>query len=164
MSLVKPINLLYGKLASGQYIDFKGAVLQLNATGTVQKAAAGARPLGIALKTTEDPLNPGTYLSGVEVAYVREGIVEVAYHLTSSDANIGVGDLVSTKGANSAGTVKKHVPTSWPGTYSNTTAATIINELGMIVGIALEAVTAPSSGDKKGTLKVLLTLHPTVSA
>jgi hypothetical protein len=116
------------------------------------------------LKTTEDPLNPGTYLSGVEVAYVREGIVEVAYHLTSDDANIGIGDIVSTKGANSAGTVKKHVPTAWPDTYAKTSAAAIINELGMIVGIALEAVTAPSSGAKKGTLKVLLTLQPTVSA
>ena len=107
MALVKPEELLYYTLKSGVSIQKKGTPLHLEAGPVVDIAAADEPVFGVAAMTTEDPLNPGTYLTGVPIAVIRTGVVEVPYNLSASDSDIAIGDLVGMKGANAAGYVKK---------------------------------------------------------
>ena len=138
-------------------LDDEGYVLGYpSSTGVVAKCAAGAKAYGIAFMSTKNPVT-GVATANMPVAIVRKPKkAKVQYRVASTDSSIAIGDLVSTKGVGAAGYVKKHVSTAWPGTWNGTTAETISDEDAMIVGIALEAVTAPGSSYITGKIEVLL--------
>jgi len=160
VSFIKPEYLFYLKLDPAVSVEKAGLCLKLASDGEAELCAAGDRCVGVAFKSTEDPLNPGTYLKGVEVALVREGVVYV--QLPSTHSAISPGDRIKTA-AN--GYVDKFTDgdttTAWPTTYSAATAETITDEIigviresKQIVGLALESKAANTGGK----LKVLLTL------
>lgn len=147
MSLVQKEDLLYFKLKDGVSINKEGLVLTIEDDGAgspvVDLVNNNEIPCGVALKTTEDPLNPGTYLAGVPIAVVRRGVAKVAVSVAAADtAGISVGDvLVVPTTVDVPGHVKRGTPTA-----------------GKIVGIALEPVAKPSSGTVTKVIKALLTL------
>lgn len=65
------------------------------------------KPAGVALMSTEDPLNKNTYLSDVEITTIRTGAVECI--LASDNAEIVRGDAIMAvkDGANKEGVVDK---------------------------------------------------------
>jgi len=132
-------------------LDDEGYVLMLASTGKVAKCTAGSPAYGIAYKSTKNPVT-GTAEANKQVAIVRAPKEAYVQYNNGGGETIAIGDLVSSKGANAAGTCKKHASTAWPGTWAAATAETISDEDAMIVGIALEAKTASTSGK----LKVLL--------
>jgi len=147
-------------------LDDKGYVLQINSDGTVSKCAAGTRPFGVAYKDTKNPITDVAEANRY-VPVILHGVALVRYNLASTDPSIAIGDWVGMKGANAAGEVKKFVEgdttTAWPATYAASTAETItdeiitvIREYDLVVGIALEAVSAPATGTKQGRMKVLI--------
>ena len=137
-------------------LDDEGYVLALASTGKVAKCAAGGAVYGIAYKSTKNPVS-GTAEANKPVAIVRKPKkAKVQIRLANTDSDIAIGDLVSTVGVGASGYAKKHAATAWPATWANTTAETISDEFAAIVGIALEAFTAPGSGTKTGKIEVLL--------
>ena len=128
-------------------LDDEGYVLGYpdSTTNKVAKAAAGAAAFGVAFKSTKNPVT-GTAEADKAVGVVQAPRYAYVQYNNGSGETIAVGDLVSTKGANAAGTVKKHAATAWPGTWASATAETISDEDAMIVGIALEAKAASTSG------------------
>jgi len=126
-------------------LDDEGYVLMLASTGKVAKATAGAAAFGIALTSTKDKVT-GTATANKQVAVLQTPKYAYVQYNNGSGETIAIGDLVSTKGANAAGTVKKHAATAWPATYLNTTAETIDDEHSMLVGVALEAKAQSTSG------------------
>ena len=164
MSLVRHVGSIWYAITDDA-LDDKGYVLSLLSTGHVHKAAAGEIPVGVAFKSTKDPISD-TAASGVEVGIVSEGVAEVQYYLEAGDSNIAIGDLVMAH-QSQAGYITKYTEddttTAWPATYAAATAETITDEIiaasrksKYIVGVALEAVTAPGSGSITGTIKVVL--------
>ncbi|MHA1615459.1 MAG: hypothetical protein ACTSYJ_11490 [Candidatus Thorarchaeota archaeon] len=141
---------LYGTLKSGVSVNKAGLVLHLESDGTLDLAMAGEPPFGVAYKTTEDPLNPGTYLSGVAITVIRRGVVYL--QLPSSHSAISIGDRLCT---DDNGYVVKFTGTDWPATYGASVAETIEKEKSSIVGIALES----KAKDTGGKIKALLTIH-----
>jgi len=111
-------------------LDDEGYVLAWSATtpGNVRKCPSNTRPLGVAYKSTKNPIT-GTAESGKSVGIVDAGVAMVRYNLASTDSDIEIGDPVSVKNANEAGAVKKHVEgeptTAWPATSDAATAETI---------------------------------------
>jgi len=89
-------------------------------------------PIGVTVKSTEDPLNKGTYLSNVEVAYRSEGVVEC--QLASDNAAISAGDplMAVRDGAGNDGRVDKL-------TIRTDTIANYEADMAALVGYALEA-------------------------
>jgi len=179
MSFKKPLDLLYFVLEHGEEVTKQGLVLYMTgaqssyvtglaSTYTVCEVApcpANTRPVGIAYKTTENylwstSLSP-LYESGVEIAVVREGEVNVPYHI---GANVGVicGDIMSMRNALTTGHVNKHVPTPYPAVYNSATMDTIKTEQGYVVGVAKEIITA-STASQMGYIKLLLNIHDTIS-
>jgi len=137
-------------------LDAEGYVLALATTGKVAKCAAGGKAYGVAYKSTKHPVT-GTAQSNKQVAIIKAPKkANVLYAIASTENDVAIGDLVSMKGATVAGKVTRHEPTAWPGTYAAATAETISDENSMIVGIALEAVTAPGSGTLEGLMEVQL--------
>jgi len=118
----------------------EGFVLELANTGKVNKAAANAGVYGIAYASTKDPVT-GTALANKQVTIVKAPKIAYVQYQNAGGETIAINDLVSTKGANAAGTVKKHAWTTW--------AAATGTERKMIVGIALEAKGASTSGKLK---------------
>lgn len=162
MAFLQPLKLLYYDLKDGTDVQARGTVLTLESTGKVDTCQATERPFGVAYKTTEDPLydpdltgHTSQYESGVEIAIVREGKVVVPYHTT--DAAISIGDIVGVKGTPTAGKVCKFDPTDYPSSYDASTLATIMDEQGYVVGIALESASASATGE----LEVLLSFNTT---
>ena len=127
-------------------LDDSGYVLMLKTTGNVAKCTAGVQPIGVNYMSTKNPITESAE-SGVRVGIVSDGVAEVQYNLGDGDDDIAIGDLVGTKDANAAGTVKKL-------TLDTTDAGTLANSLKCIVGVALESATAPGTGK----IKVLLRL------
>jgi hypothetical protein len=117
----------------------------LASTGKVAKATAGAAAFGIALTSTKDKVT-GTATANKQVAVLQAPKYAYVQYNNGSGETIAIGDIVSTKGANASGTVKKHASTAWPSTWANTTAETISDEDSMIVGVALEAKAQSTSG------------------
>lgn len=125
-------------------LDDEGYVLMIASTGKVAKATAGSPVYGIAYKSTKDPIT-GIATANKHVAIVRAS--KKAKVQADTDANaIAVGDIVSVKGADASGKVKKHASTAWPATWAAATAETISDEDATIVGIALEALGANLTG------------------
>jgi len=178
MSFVKPLNLLYFTLHTGFDVQKPGLVLTLLNDGTVRAVDVngaddakvgmgdtdGPEPtFAVAYMTSEDPLyDPHStnhsvqYLTGVEMAVVREGVVMVPYHLDLAFGAIAIGDLVSTLNQNILfdGHVRNHVPTALPNAYADGTTDTILEEANAIVGIALEAKAANTTGYIKILLQI----------
>ncbi|RLG43895.1 MAG: hypothetical protein DRN81_05680 [Thermoproteota archaeon] len=135
------------KLEVDKYPSFKattalsatGLCVKLSRVGVVTKTNPGDAPFGVALKATEDPFNPGTYVANQYVPVACYGIVEL--QLYTGNKTITAGDRLETA---SKGMVDKFV--SFAG------ATPSVAEAKKIVGIALEDV-ASSTG---GTIKALL--------
>ena len=126
-------------------LDDEGFVLTLASTGKVAKAVAGGAAFGVAFTSTKDKVT-GTAVANKQVGVVQTPRYAYVQYNNGGGETIAIGDLVSTKGANASGTVKKHASTAWPGTYAAATAETIDDEHSMVVGIALEAKSASTSG------------------
>lgn len=126
-------------------LDDEGYVLTLGSNGKVSKCPAGGKVFGVALTSTKDPVT-GVAQANKQVAVVQAPKYAYVQYQNGSGETISIGDLVSVKGANAAGKVKKHVSTSWPATYSATVAEGISDENAMIVGIALEDKAQSTSG------------------
>jgi len=185
MAFVKPLNLIYRDLAVGFDVQKPGLVLTMLSNGHVRAVDVngaddanvgmggvdGPEPtFGVAYMTTADPLFAGpagspnavtghtvAYLTGVEIAVVREGIVRVPYYLGVGQ-NIQIGDLVSTLNQNALwdGHVRNHAPTALPNVWNDDTVDAILEEANAIVGIALEAVTGAAAA---GYVNVLLQIQ-----
>jgi len=140
MAFVKDENLLYGTLDSNVSVQQAGLCLKLASDGELELCSAGDRCIGVAAMTTEDPLNPGTYKTGVRIAYIRRGVVELV--LPDDNAAISPGDLLAT---DDNGKVDK-------ATIDTTDADSLYASLKAIVGIALESVDANSGGTIKAVL------------
>jgi len=150
-------ELCYIQMVDTDAIEKKGLVLTRDTTDPTKGAlaGAGAYPIGVAYKTTENPLKEGEYLKGQKVAYIRDG--EVICQLTENQT-ITAGDrLVPAVFDTKKGYVKKFSPTAWPATYSSTTAEDIEKEKSTIVGIAQESVT--TGADETKPIKVWLTIR-----
>lgn len=166
MAFVKPLNLIYLPLIAGQDVQVPGLVLHLENVGgapQVDDAAAGEDVFGVAYMTTVDPLYQGpvgspmavtghtaVYLTGVEIAIVREGIVRVPVHQAGGQGNIIPGDLVSVLNANTTGYVRRHVPGAAFAALGGgaTTGALIVahlEEARCIVGVSLSSFTASAT-------------------
>jgi len=126
-------------------LDDEGYIMKLADTGKVAKCAAGDPVFGIAFKSTKNPVT-GTAEANKQVAILQTPKYAYVQYNNGVGETIAINDLVSTKGANAAGTCKKHASTAWPGTYASATAETIDDEHSMVVGIALEAKAASTSG------------------
>ncbi len=160
MSFVKPLNLLYFDLKSTASVEFRGAVLTLQSDGKVDLAVDGEKPIGISYMTSKNYKYPDVgseYETGVEIGVVREGKAWVPYTITNG-ISIAIGDLIGTKGITVAGKAFKFDPTDYPGAWNATTLATIGNEQGMILGIALEAVADPGGPGASGEILTLLSI------
>jgi len=171
MAFLKPLNLLWFDLVDTFDVQTAGLVLTLVNVGGVPKVravdvdAATPEPVfGVAYMTSEDPLySPHTtghttqYLTGVEIALIREGVVNVPYHQDLAFGGITVGNLVSTLNQNAAynGYVRNHNPTALPNAWNDDTVDGILEEPNQIVGIALESKAANTTG----MLKVLLQIR-----
>ena len=126
-------------------LDGEGYVLGYpDANGIVAKVAAGGKVYGVAYMSTKD--QTGTAIANKQVAIIRKPKIAYVRYNNGGGETIAIGDIVSSKGANAAGTCKKLATTAWPGTWSNTDAETICDEYALIVGIALEAKSASTSG------------------
>lgn len=119
-----------------------------NSSGIVAKCIAGAKVYGVAEMDTKHPVTDAAR-TGIEVAILRKPKFANVQYNNGGGETIAVGDILSMKGANAAGACKKHVPTAWPGAWSNATAETISLEDAMIVGIALAAKAESTSGKVK---------------
>ena len=141
-------------------IEDYGYVLTLKTTGNVGLCAADGAAFGVAYMSTKEKkgMELGNAIAGEPVAVVQgpRRYAYVRYNLASTDDAISITNLVSMKGANAPGCVKRHAATANPDTYLAATADVILDEYKTIVGIAMEAVAAPLSGSKTGVLKVLL--------
>ena len=181
MSFKKPLDLLYFVLAEGYDVQKQGLVLYMTGTQkSCTKAVTGlastytvcyvapcpadTRPIGIAYKTTENYNYPTTtpqYETGVEVGVVREGEVNVPYHLSANMA-VACGNIMGMKDAITAGHVNLHVPTAWPLVYAAATSDAILAETGYVVGVAKECITA-STASQMGYIKLLMNIHDVIS-
>jgi len=129
-------------------IDKAGLVVtQTDATtaGNVQLVDADKeKPAGVALMTTEDPRNKGTYLINQRITVIKRGDVECV--LASDNAAIVRGDpLMAVKdGANKTGVVDKL-------TIRTDTVANHEADLTALVGFA-RAAAAQNAGATYGTL------------
>lgn len=126
-------------------LDDEGYVLMLANTGKVAKATAGSPAFGIGFTSTKDKVT-GTAIANKQVGVVQSPRYAYVQYNNGGGETIAINDLVSTKGANASGTVKKHVSTAWPATWAAATAETISDEDAQIVGIAQEAKSASTSG------------------
>jgi len=141
-------------------LEDSGFILVLKSDGHVGKAAADDMPIGVNIKSTEDPFKEGSYLSGVRVGIVSEGIVMVK--LDSANVEIKPGDFLRSKGGGLADKwSEKDTTTAWPASYDAAVAETITDEIiaasrysRAILGVALESKSAGSGGK----IKVLLRL------
>jgi len=126
-------------------LDDEGYVLSLANTGKVAKCVAGGAAFGIGFTSTKDKVT-GTAIANKQVGVLQAPKYAYVQFNNGAGETIAIDDLVSTKGANAAGTVKKHAATAWPATYLNTTAETIDDEHSMLVGVALEAKAQSTTG------------------
>ena len=149
-AFVKPENLDYKTLDTGEDIQKRGFVVKLNTDGTVEPADAGDTAYGVALMTTENPFYgmPGEnqYLTAVEIAVLHSGIVYL--QLPAAHAAVAIGDKLRT--AND-GYVLKYTgvchSATFPAAWDAGDAEAVIDDIcdyiedsKEIVGIALEAV------------------------
>ena len=138
-------------------LDDSGYVLMLANTGKVALCTAGSPAYGVAIADTKNKVT-GVAAANKQVGILKKGAkAKVQYNVASTDPDVAIGDYVSVKGANASGTVKKHVGTAVPAAYAQADFQAIHDEKEMIVGIALEALTAPGAGSITGKLSVQLT-------
>ena len=163
MAFVKPLNLIYLSLIAGVAVNKAGLVMHIENTAGVAEvdvAAAGEAVFAVAYMTSEDPLydphitgHTVQFLTGVEIALVREGKVRVPVHQALGQGNIIPGDLVSVLNANTIGHVRRHVPTALPGGWNAATMVARLEEARSIVGVSYDAFTASATA---GFINVLL--------
>ena len=163
MAFVKPLNLIYLPLIAGVAVNKAGLVMHIENTAGVAEvdvAAAGEAAFAVAYMTSEDPLfgphitgHTVQFLTGVEIALVREGKVRVPVHQALGQGNIIPGDLVSILNANTIGHVRRHVPTAIAGGYNAANMLLILEEPRTIVGVSYDAFTASAT---PGFINVLL--------
>lgn len=87
-------------MADNESLTSAGYVLTISA-GSVVKAGNGDVPLGVATKSTEDPLNDGTFLEGEEVPVLLDGVARV---MSESGVSAGMPIVVSDDGKVSGAT------------------------------------------------------------
>ena len=168
MAFVKPLNLIYLPLIAGVAVNKPGLVMHIENTAGVAEvdvAAADEAVFAVAYMTSEDPLfDPNItghtvqFLTGVEVALIREGKVRVPVHQALGQGNIIPGDLVSILNANTIGHVRRHVPGAAFAALGGgaTTGALIVahlEEARSIVGVSYDPFTASAT---PGYINVLL--------
>ena len=163
MAFVKPLNLIYLPLLAATNVTVAGLVMHIENTAGVAEidvAAAGEAVFAVAYMTSEDPLfDPNItghtvqFLTGVEIALIREGKVRVPVHQALGQGNIIPGDIVSILNANTAGMVRRHVPTALPGVWNAAAAVACLEEARCIVGISYDAFAASGT---TGFINVLL--------
>lgn len=130
-------------------LDDEGYILGYpGSDGKVAKCLADSPVYGVAYKSTKHPVT-GTAEANKEVAIVRQPKIAYVQYNNGVGETIAIGDLVSTKGANAAGTCKKHASTAHVTPLVVATEEAIDDEFAMIVGIALEAKAADTSGKLK---------------
>jgi len=126
-------------------LDDEGYVLGYpGSAGKVAKALAGGKVYGIAYKSTKNPVT-GTAEANKAVAIIRAPKI-AKVQVQNGATNIAIGDILSMKGAGASGKATRHASTAWPASYASADAETISDENSMIVGIALEALAANTSG------------------
>jgi len=128
---------------SGYVLTYKGA------TNDVQKADSSNynRLAGVNYKSTEDPFNPGSYLTNQRIAVVRVGVMRVQLAPAASrSTNITKGDPLAVL---DAGKVAHWDDCPIDTLLGTVNAANLRTALTALVGIALEDVAAnvdPSDG------------------
>ena len=138
-------------------LDDEGHVLALANTGKVALCAAGGKAYGVGLKSTKN-LVTGVAAANKSVAVLKKTtIAKVKVWVDNADPAIVIGDYVSMKGANASGYAHDHEGTVLSSTPTKTELDAQQDERAMIVGIALEAVASPGSGETKTKIDVLLT-------
>lgn len=136
--ILRPGELITFKFG-GAAIQDEGYVLMWDSSNGYAKVHDGNATtpiLGVNFMSTEDPTQPGTYLTSGYIAVQVDGVAKVK--LSDSNSAINIGDRVAVQ---SGGVVDK---------YDETTPA----DQRLIVGIALESKAASSGGH----IKVLLRL------
>ena len=142
-------------------LDDDGYVLTtLNAStsGNLKKATASYyyRLVGVNFKSTEDPFNPGSYLSDVEIPVVVDGVVRV--QLTGKanrSTDIKIGDPIAVY---DAGKVAHFTDCPIATLLGTVNATNLTKMLTSIVGTACEEVAASEDTDD-GKILVKLSMH-----
>jgi hypothetical protein len=132
-------EIFYATLADTTSLDDSGYVLKFDATNNVvDKAGAGEVPFAVNQKSTADPQNPSSFLTGSQlpegIPVFRDGMAEL--QLLATNSAISVGDPVGTA---AGGKVNKI-------TISTADVGSLYNSLKSLVGIAMEAKNANSGG------------------
>lgn len=107
-------------------------------------------PFGVAFKSTEDPLNEGTYLTAETIAVQREGIAYVP--LVSDNAVIAVGDPIGVASNAKNGCCDKL-------TWDASSSANLNASQNKLLGWAQEAAGSAAGATWPTKIKVLLDLR-----
>ena len=153
MSLVNKPGSIITLPFGGASIQDSGYVLMWDASNNyvkVHDGTAGTPVIGVNLTSTEDPANPGTYLTSGYIAVQVDGVAEV--QVDASNSAFEQGDLVYVKGS---GKIDKFTWDDLNETFSDTEVEAQFKKLTTIVGIALEAKAANAGGTAKVLLRPL---------
>ncbi|RLG74824.1 MAG: hypothetical protein DRO14_05280 [Thermoprotei archaeon] len=126
--------------------------------GNLKKATSSNyyKLIGVNFKSTEDPFNPGTYLSNQRIPVIVDGVVRVQITDASNrSTDIAVGDLVAVYDGGKVAHWEDCPIHTLLGTVN---AANLERMLTSIVGQALEAVAADEDPDD-GKILVKLSMH-----
>jgi len=147
--LVREVGEIVYRTTEDQLNDSGYVLTTLGAStaGNVKKATSSNyyRLVGVNVKSTEDPLNPGTYLDDVPVAIAREG--EIRVQLTDASnrsTDIHVGDPLAVF---DGGKVAHWADCPINTLLGTVNAANLQKMLTALVGIALEEVAADEDPD-----------------
>lgn len=140
-------------------LDDGGYVMMLTSDGTVSLCTADSMAIGVAYKSTKDAIS-GTATADVEVPIVSHCTqMKVKVEVDNTDTGIAIGDVISMKGANTAGYAHLHVPQTYTNPATDAEVTEGFDELKTIVGVALAAVASPGSGSTQTDINCLLGLH-----
>jgi hypothetical protein len=132
-------EIFYVKLADNTSLDDSGYVLKFDAAnGVADVAGAGEAPFAVNQKSTADPQNPTSFLTGSQlpegIPVFRDGMAEL--QLVSNNSAINVGDPVGTAAGGKVNKIN----------ISTADVGSLYNSLKSLVGIAMEAKNANSGG------------------
>lgn len=139
-------------------LDKPGLVVTQVDAGTVGNVklvdADKEKVFGVALMSTEDPLNKGTYLTNEYITVLKEGEVECI--LANDNAAIAVGDPIMAVKDSTAGTAKTGVVDLL--TIRTDSAANYAADMDALVGFAKEAKAQNAGATYGSTIVVRLNL------
>lgn len=152
------------EVAERKYVECDEAVKHSGLVLTRTEASATGKaglvdadkelPMGVTVRSTEDPFNPGTYLTGQLVAYQDDGEADLV--LANDNAEITYGDPIMAV-LDSTSTPEKGVVDKL--TIRTDSIANHEADLKAIVGIAKEFKAALAGATYGTTVKVKLTLN-----